>query len=359
MVSRDKLFHPIFLLSIILLLTNDFFFKSIFHNELTGKLSDFAGLFAFPFFWTAIFPKQIKLIHIATAIGFVFWKSGYSQPIIDSINYFGFRTFRTVDYTDCIALISVAASYIISFKTLPIRTRPLIIRLVALISVFAFVATTQEKQGPPYEENFKTIDLYNQSAHQLTVIVNFKYSEVELAGDTSLDNEFNRIDTLKLASGSYNTVRTPIFTGKSTRLPVTFKITVSDSLGKLQKIYNKNTFFKALDTDNGHGANNESGEYWSLNIGKKKPEKIAPFTIYGRWQTISSSTKSHTFEIRERYYYDVDPDSDLAKYEIQDSMLSVFYPKKTIRGKITRLKGDELSIRWENQKVLKYEKLYQ
>ncbi|MFD2284789.1 hypothetical protein GJU39_12400 [Pedobacter petrophilus] len=358
MSSRDKLLHPIFLLSIILLLTNDFFLKAYFHNELTGKLSDFAGLFAFPFFWSAVFPKRINFIHLSTVIIFLFWKSGHSQPLINFINLFGFQTFRTVDYTDYIAFISVLASYITFFKPPFATSRPSIIRFIALISIFAFVATTQERQQPTYEEDFKTIDLYNQSVHQLTVVVNFKYSDVELAGDTSLDNEFNRIDTLKLASGSYNTVRTPIPSWNNSKFPSGFKIIIIDSLGKLQKIYNKTAFLMAVDTSYNRQAQHESGSSWSLKIGKKIPEKIAPYTIYGRWQTTSSSQRQHTFEIRERYCYDVDPDSDLARYELKDSLITVMYPKKRVSGRITYLSENELYITWDDRKKLKYKKLY-
>lgn len=41
--------HPAALLSIVLLLLNDHYFKSAYPSALTGKLSDFAGLFFFPF----------------------------------------------------------------------------------------------------------------------------------------------------------------------------------------------------------------------------------------------------------------------------------------------------------------------
>lgn len=48
------LVSPGFLLCLCLLLLNDFILKSEFHNALTGKLSDFAGLFIFPLFFSAL-----------------------------------------------------------------------------------------------------------------------------------------------------------------------------------------------------------------------------------------------------------------------------------------------------------------
>ena len=41
---------PGFVVGLSLLLLNDLFLKARFHNPLTGKLSDFAGLFVFPLF---------------------------------------------------------------------------------------------------------------------------------------------------------------------------------------------------------------------------------------------------------------------------------------------------------------------
>ncbi len=58
------LLSPEFLIGLLLLLMNDFVFKELFHNWLTGKLSDFAGLFIFPLFWSALFPKRKALIFV-------------------------------------------------------------------------------------------------------------------------------------------------------------------------------------------------------------------------------------------------------------------------------------------------------
>ncbi len=60
---------PVFLASLALLLVNDFYLKAQFGNWFTGKLSDFAGLIAFALFWSAVFPRHAKLVHIGTGIG--------------------------------------------------------------------------------------------------------------------------------------------------------------------------------------------------------------------------------------------------------------------------------------------------
>ena len=57
---------PGFVISLLLLLLNDFVFKTQFHNQLTGKLSDFAGVSAFSLFWAAFFPRRKTLICVST-----------------------------------------------------------------------------------------------------------------------------------------------------------------------------------------------------------------------------------------------------------------------------------------------------
>src|SRR3990170_5839611 len=52
--SLSALGHPLTLACIGLLLVNDHFLKRLYPSTLTGKLSDFAGLFFFPFLLTAL-----------------------------------------------------------------------------------------------------------------------------------------------------------------------------------------------------------------------------------------------------------------------------------------------------------------
>lgn len=142
--SQNILLSPGFLLGLLLLLLNDFIFKQSFHNWLTGKLSDFTGLFIFPLFWTAFFPKQKKYIYLATGLGFTFWKSIYSQPLIEWWNLLPFfEIFRTVDYSDLFALSVLPLSFLYISYHHPRRfvIHRIATTCVAIISVFAFTAT--------------------------------------------------------------------------------------------------------------------------------------------------------------------------------------------------------------------------
>ena len=327
MDRKGKLVHPFFVLSILLLIINDFYLKYTFHNAFTGKLSDFVGLFAFPFFWSVIFPDKAKQIHIFAVALFIFWKSECSQPVIDFINLFGFKTFRTIDYTDYIALISVTFSYWCINRSFRVEIKALLLKALAFISLFGFVATTQKRDAPSYIDGYKPIDIYNQGAKKLTAIVSFQYSSAIINKESSLNNEFNRIDTLALQPGGSERFITPITLVDSVQFPASFKIILLDSLGKQIKVYTKESFLKAATVRYDGEKSTEFSSSWNFTVGEKPSENLSAFRIYGRWKTVPSIRSHHTFEIREKYYYDVDPDSDLASYEIQDSIVIITYPQ--------------------------------
>ena len=147
MTKEKHLYRILFLASIFLLLINDLYLKFEYHNYLTGKLSDFVGLFAFPYFFSSFFPKKIKPIYILSGIFFVFWKSEFSQPIFDFAHSNGIGINRTVDYSDLIALLVLPISYIYWYRKskLLIEPRKNLKPIIIGISCFAFVATTLPK----------------------------------------------------------------------------------------------------------------------------------------------------------------------------------------------------------------------
>lgn len=142
MRNNHKISNPIFIFCLSILILNDWYFKTIFHNGITGKLSDFAGLFAFPFFLSALFPSKTLKIHIWTGILFIIWKSAFSQPIIDLFNNLNIPINRTIDFTDSIALISIFASYFAIKSDFTLNIKPILVRLLVVISCLAFMATT-------------------------------------------------------------------------------------------------------------------------------------------------------------------------------------------------------------------------
>ena len=99
------LLHPLFILSLACLLANDISWKYEYHNWLTGKLSDFAGLFVLSVFLSAFFHRHRLLIYIGITIFFIWWKSPLSQSLIDLLNQSLDLSFnRTIDHTDLVAI---------------------------------------------------------------------------------------------------------------------------------------------------------------------------------------------------------------------------------------------------------------
>jgi hypothetical protein len=144
-----------------LLLLNDFLLKSLLHNWLTGKLSDFAGLFIFPLFWSALLPRFRRPIYVLTAIMFVIWKSAYAQSLIDAWNGLGvLPIYRTVDASDLLAMLILPFSFFYCHQRagkteehLPTGHR-VAAYLLGAISLFAFTATQAAKVVYTYNEKF-------------------------------------------------------------------------------------------------------------------------------------------------------------------------------------------------------------
>ncbi len=138
---------PGFIIGLILLLLNDWMLKDLFHNWATGKLSDFAGMFVFPLFWVALFPRLGKHAFWASAVWFIYWKSPYSQQLIDSWNSLGWYSIhRVLDLTDLMALVMVPLAYRYwkrEPKAVPFRLHPVVPLGVA---AFAFMATGRGRE---------------------------------------------------------------------------------------------------------------------------------------------------------------------------------------------------------------------
>lgn len=196
---KKILLSPAFLIGLCLLLINDFYLKPIYHNEITGKVSDFAGLFIFPLFLCSIFPLYRKIIFPSVLIGFVVWKSPYVQPLIDTWNGFGiFRIGRTVDVTDLIALISVPLAFLYLHR----QTTREAYRLnrfaragIIILSVFAFTATSFEDDrsvwaGNDYEIPMSRTDL----EHRLRSLDSIHEVSIEKMTDVWPKDQYPKLD---------------------------------------------------------------------------------------------------------------------------------------------------------------------
>jgi hypothetical protein len=100
------------LASVIILILNDHVFKYAFPGLITGKISDFFGIFIFILVLRSIFQKQTFTIYLSVAIAFIWWKSTYSQGLIEFINtHSPLLIARTIDYSDLVAVIVIPLSH--------------------------------------------------------------------------------------------------------------------------------------------------------------------------------------------------------------------------------------------------------
>jgi hypothetical protein len=144
---------PAFVLSLAVLLLNDFWLKSAYPGALTGKLSDFAGLFAFSLVVAAFLPRSTGFAYATVALAWMWWKSQLSDgPIATWNEQTPYDLHRVVDYTDWIALLVLPVSY--AYLRRVTRNQPTILGrrampLVLVTAAFAFGATSYS--GTTYE----------------------------------------------------------------------------------------------------------------------------------------------------------------------------------------------------------------
>ena len=169
---RDKklILNYIFIFGIVILFLNDHFFKFYYSNFLTGKLSDICGIIIFPLFLTYIFPKlKERSVFLACTV-FIFWKSEYSQSLIDLYNKYSFiQTSRIIDYSDLLVLIFLPFPYYLiknieTFENLTFKkVNP---KLVFIPSLLIFIA-----ESPP-PSFYYTMNDGNLKCHNCNITIN-------------------------------------------------------------------------------------------------------------------------------------------------------------------------------------------
>jgi hypothetical protein len=138
----DLLVSPAFLGALALLLANDLVLKAALGNGVTGKLSDFAGGFAFAVFWMALLPRHRAAVCWTVGAAFALWKSPLATPVIGAWNVLPlFDVARVVDYGDLAALLVLPMAY--RYRPAP-RMRLRALRpALALLAILAFAATSR------------------------------------------------------------------------------------------------------------------------------------------------------------------------------------------------------------------------
>lgn len=145
------------IISLGILLLNDWYLKAAYGNSLTGKLSDFAGIFLLALLAFAFFPQRKLAVALGICAAFVWWKSPLAQPLIDVMHFLGQQHFdRVVDYTDLVALVMVpVAWHMVVYRERHARPPGALRRAVGLpmllVSASAMLATSYTAQHEGYE----------------------------------------------------------------------------------------------------------------------------------------------------------------------------------------------------------------
>ncbi|MFB9077989.1 hypothetical protein ACFFLS_04885 [Flavobacterium procerum] len=393
--NLSRLGQPVFIFSLIILVLNDWLLKSIFHNFITGKLSDFTGLFAFPFFWSVLFPKRIKEIHLGTLLFFIFWKSPLSETFVHFIG-----ASRIVDFSDNMALISIFISFqILKKESYVLKLHPFFLQLIVLLSCFSFIATTQKREPcTSIECEFSTLSLSNETNQKIIVQIDFTYSEKEIAFYKKqqilqrinnvrkiLEERHERktspgfqpsdsIEIVKMINENWsnrkkisliNPLVLNVHESKSVAIPLwqfdslvgfpeNFKISVLDTTKKIIKTYNKKAFFEKINQNSSVKLNEFSrDDQLDLTFGEvKKPFVLSD--CYGKWESKTTGTFSK-IEFNSKYFSN-DKTGDVFDCEYQSDTILVYTPEKVHIGIMKKTKDDVLVISWSTEKTLTYKK---
>lgn len=158
-MNYKNLLNYAFCFGLVLLVLNDHFLKEAFGNWYTGKISDFAGVLILPMFIKFLFSTSTQKSIVSTIVLFTFWKSPFSQFMIDGFNSIGlFHINRIIDYTDLMAFMILPLSLFVlnnlekfELKFRYPSTQKLATNLLLFCSIIAFVATSKD-------EDFEDLD---------------------------------------------------------------------------------------------------------------------------------------------------------------------------------------------------------
>jgi len=139
---------PTFIIVTLLLFINDFLLKNLYPGEITGKISDFTGMFIFPIFLYSLIGRKKRLVFLFSGLSFILWKSPLSVGFIDLWNSLTFiQIGRVIDYTDLVALLIIPIAY--QFKPTKLITvnNPILKYSFGVFTLFCIIAseTTEVK----------------------------------------------------------------------------------------------------------------------------------------------------------------------------------------------------------------------
>jgi len=176
--TRNKyyLLNLVFCFCLLTLLVNDHYLKYAIANSLTGKLSDIAGIIMLPFLLAFAFPKLKQHAVWLAAILFGFWKSPYSQNLIDLYNQYAFiQTSRIIDMTDLYVLLLLPIPYFV-IRQMEYSDAIKIKNSHPLFMLLPTVAALMATSPPP--SHYYTRTEGNLACYKCNITVNYNQNEI-------------------------------------------------------------------------------------------------------------------------------------------------------------------------------------
>ncbi len=142
LIDRPRVIRTVaswpFLAAVSLLIVNDLYLKAAYSNWITGKLSDFSGIFFVSLLLLSAFPRTVYRTAGLIALGFALWKSPLSQPLIDFFRSLGIaRIGRVVDYSDLVALMLIPAAHLVASNIQRFQVTGATVRNVLSVPILA------------------------------------------------------------------------------------------------------------------------------------------------------------------------------------------------------------------------------
>jgi len=174
--NKYYLLNFVFLFCLLTLLLNDHYLKYEFANGLTGKLSDMAGIIILPLLLAFVFPKLKQHATWVVAFLFGFWKSPYSQNMIDFYNQYSFiQTSRIIDYTDLYVLLLLPIPYFIIIRLHNLNSIK-IKNVNPLLLLLSTILTLMATSPPP--SHYYTRTEGNLACYKCNITVNYNQDEI-------------------------------------------------------------------------------------------------------------------------------------------------------------------------------------
>lgn len=163
--------RPVVMSAIVVLVANDWLLKAVCPCWLTGKLSDFAGVFLlWVCLWSAL-PSRPRSMAMIAGCSFLWWKSAWSQPLIDCWNLHGpWEVARIVDATDAMAVVVLLPAWWSTDGRAPAGPRRWVAAMVAVLAMAAMLGSDGgRRRSAPDQTTSRDVWIRNVSPDVITV----------------------------------------------------------------------------------------------------------------------------------------------------------------------------------------------